>query len=74
MYPLGVEIDALKQQLIVATAKDVRLISLLTGQTETIIKAMIGQNDDEITKFRPMKQFKKLLLGTSKGALKVLDV
>lgn len=35
---------------------------------------MIGENDDEMTVFKPIQQHKRLLLGTSKGHLKIFDI
>lgn len=54
-YPLSIEYDALRKMLIVGTHKDVRLINILNGQTETVIKTMIGENDDEMTVFKPIQ-------------------
>ena len=54
-YRLSIEYDALRKMLIVGTHKDVRLINILNGQTETVIKTMIGENDDEMTVFKPIQ-------------------
>ncbi|CAD8186742.1 unnamed protein product [Paramecium octaurelia] len=73
LFPKQVELDAIKKQLIVSTNRDIRIINLSNGQTDTIIKAMIGQTDDMINQFKPIQQHKKIVLGTTKGLIKIFD-
>lgn len=42
LYPKQVELDAMKKQLLISTSRDIRIVNLQNGQTNTIIKAMIG--------------------------------
>lgn len=67
LYPIKVDYDPLKQELIVATRRDLRFLDVKTGRTHTIFGGIVQSNEEEITSLLLFHQNKKFMVGTLKG-------
>lgn len=68
LYPIKVDYDPLRQELIVATRRDLRFLDVNCGRTQKIFGGIIQSNEEEITCFLLYHQNKKFMVGTLKGS------
>ena len=71
IYPIKVEYNRVKEELVVATQKDVRFINIKDGRLKYIFSGLL--KDNEIAHFKSINQFKMFIIGDQKGKLKMFN-
>ena len=71
IYPIKVEYNRVKEELVVATRKDVRFINIKDGRLKYIFSGLL--KDNEIAQFKSINQFKMFIIGDQKGKLKMFN-
>lgn len=70
---IEMEMNKAQDTLIMATPKDLRFIHMATGKTTKIYSGILQNPDDEITCFKCINQFKKILVGDYNGNLNIFS-
>ncbi|CAD8096929.1 unnamed protein product [Paramecium primaurelia] len=70
-YAVKVEFDQQRDELIVATKKQIIFLDIYTGKIKTILNGLLSEFEDDITQFRPLNYFNKFILADSKGNAKI---
>ena len=65
------EYNRVKEELVVATRKDVRFINIKDGRLKYIFSGLLKNN--EIAQFKSINQFKMFIIGDEKGKLKIFN-
>lgn len=71
--PVAVEYNINKEELVFATRKDIRFMDLKSGRIFKIYSAIFNNHDDEITIFKCVNQFKKIIVGDYNGNLNIFS-
>jgi len=54
-YPLSVEVNSSKEELIMATSKEIRFMDIKTGRFTKIFTGILNNSEDELTIFKPIR-------------------
>ena len=63
LYPIKVEYNFMREELVVCTSKDIRFINMKVGRIDRYLTGLLKNEDDEISTFCTINQFRKFIIG-----------
>ncbi|EGR28857.1 hypothetical protein IMG5_167660 [Ichthyophthirius multifiliis] len=73
-FPLKVESDFQRQEIIVCTMKEIKVYDIHNGRCKFKFKSLMENKDDEYTSFKLIQQSQFFILGNQKGQISLHDL
>ncbi|EGR31827.1 hypothetical protein IMG5_101410 [Ichthyophthirius multifiliis] len=71
VFPIKVEVNLEKEEILVCTRKDLRFFCLNSGKLKYQFNGLLDNQDDEISCFQSFEQYQKFALSDQKGNIQI---